>query len=168
MYNTLIVESNGSNKTGFSMKPLIKQDIENNSGVILIEPKDDLSRDLFALCKHYNREVMYFSPSNSDKLSKFNPLCGDKDDVSKILIDTFLNYIEDKISTEEKLNLRRTFNYGLTLLKSTYGEANLKDFYFLLSNQNGFGKEIIYEFIKKSTENEWYTESKNAFFHKDN
>lgn len=163
LYNTLIVGPTGSNKTGFSMKPLIKQDIENNSGIILIEPKGDLSCDLVALCKHYNREVLYFSPCNSDKSSKFNPLCGDKEDVSRILIDTFLNYTEEKISAEERFNLRKTFNYGLTLLKSTYGEANLKDFYFLLSNQNGFGEEIVYEFMKKSTEKAWYSKPKNEF-----
>lgn len=163
LYNTLIVGPTGSNKTGFSMKPLIKQDVENNSGVVLIEPKGDLSCDLVALCKHYNREVLYFSPCNSDKSTKFNPLCGDKADVSKILLDTFLNYTEEKISTKEKLNLYRTFNYGLTLLKSTYSEANLKDFYFLLSNQNGFGEELVYEFMKKSTEKAWYSKPKNAF-----
>lgn len=163
MYNTLVVGPTGSGKSGFTIKTLIKQDIENNTGIILIEPKNELSCDLFAMCKHYNRELIYFNPIHSKQSAKFNPLAGDEKDVSNILMDTFLNYIEDTISNSERINLLKTFRNALKILKCTYGEANLKDFYYLLSDQNEFGKEIIYDFMKKSTEEPSYSKSYNSF-----
>ena len=85
----LILGPTGSGKTSQSIIPMINRDMQwKEAGIIVLEPKGDLAEKVYAMARHYDRQVLYFNPILPD-CPYFNPLFGDESDVVENLATTF-------------------------------------------------------------------------------
>lgn len=146
--NIAIIGPVESCRSSFSMKTFIDQDIKNNRSVILIESKGELSEDVYSMCKHYNRKLTYFSLLNQKESVKYNPLVGNEYSVSKRLLNAFISAINTPLTKAQKQYIFNLLKNSLYILNRTYRQANLRDLYYLITNQDECGIEILVAFNK--------------------
>lgn len=170
--HSLILGPTGSGKTSQSILPMINRDMQWNklghvnkewdkAGIIVIEPKGDLAEKVYAMAKHYDREVMYFNPILPD-CPYFNPLFGDESDVIENMATTFKMFSEG--SSQFFLDMNENLvRKALKVLKRVKGnDATLID----LSNViNGFkeGQELLAKFSRLGGTPEIITENKEIY-----
>lgn len=144
----LILGPTGSGKTSQVLIPMINKDIQNlDLGIIVMEPKGDLAEKVFAMARHYDREVQYFNPILPD-CPYFNPLFGKEEDVIENMATTF-KMLDDSSSTFFQNMSENVIRNALKVLKRLYGnDANMLDLYTLIHNNESKGKKIIQEFSK--------------------
>lgn len=145
----LILGPTGSGKTSQSIIPMINRDIQNPElGIIALEPKGDLAEKIFAMARHYDREVVYFNPVLPD-CPYFNPLFGREIDVVENMATTFnmLNADAPQFFKDMTDGLIRK---SVKLLKRVYGDdATLLDLNALIWNTKtrddspGDGLELV-------------------------
>lgn len=143
----LILGPTGSGKTSQSIIPMINKDMQwNEAGIIVLEPKGDLAEKIFAMARHYDRDVMYFNPVLPD-CPYFNPLFGDESDVVENMATTFKMFSvgSSQFFLDQNDQLVRK---SLKVLKRVKGnDATLIDMSNIL---NGFkeGQEILNKFSR--------------------
>lgn len=144
----LVLGPTGSGKTSQTIIPMINRDMQvPEIGITVIEPKGDLAETVWAMAKHYNREVQYFNPILPD-CPYFNPLYGDEGDVIENMAMTFkmLNPDSPQFFLDMNENLVRK---SLKVLKRLYGnDATLLHLDSLIHNTGGAGEKMILEFSK--------------------
>lgn len=157
----LVLGPTGSGKTSQTIIPMIHRDMQNpDLGITVIEPKGDLAEKIFAMARHYNREVQYFNPILPD-CPYFNPLFGDESDVIENMATTFkmLNPDSPQFFLDMNENLIRN---ALKVLKRLYGDdATLIDLSTLLHNTGGGGKKMVQDFSKLPSESDSMAKENN-------
>ncbi len=73
--HTHVVGPTGSGKSSSVLMPMLAHDLSNDHGVILIEPKGDLSRAAYQQALASRRTVVFFDPDRPD-CPRYNPLSG--------------------------------------------------------------------------------------------
>ncbi|MFI3211378.1 MAG: type IV secretory system conjugative DNA transfer family protein, partial [Peptostreptococcaceae bacterium] len=148
----LILGPTGCGKTSQSVIPMINRDMQNpNMGITVLEPKGDLAEKIFAMAKHYNREVLYFNPTLPD-CPYFNPLYGKESDVVENMATTFnmLNPDSPQFFKDMSEGLIRR---SIKILKRVYGnDATLLHLSDLVWNTEERG-EIIIEMLQVAKNN---------------
>lgn len=87
--NTLILGATGTGKSSQIFTPLIYQDLINeNCGITVIDPKEDLAESIYEVAKQFSRKIIYVDPTNPD-CPRINPFDGDEEVVSKNLLKIF-------------------------------------------------------------------------------
>lgn len=149
----LIIGPTGSGKTSQSVIPMINRDMTNpDIGITVLEPKGDLAEKIFAMAKHYNREVLYFNPILPD-CPYFNPLFGLETDVIENMATTFKMLNPDSSQFFLDMN-ENTIRKALKILKRLKGDdATLLDLDTLLNNTGGQGRKIVMDFSKLQVPN---------------
>lgn len=144
----------GSGKTSQTIIPMINRDMQSgNLGIIVIEPKGDLAEKVWAMAKHYGREVQYFNPILPD-CPYFNPLYGDESDVIENMSTTFKMLSPDSPQFFLDMN-DNLIRKSLKVLKRLYGDdATLLQLDALISNAGGQGEKMVSEFSKLPAKNE--------------
>lgn len=144
--HTLILGSGGSGKFYHSLVPLVKDDIDNNTGVIILDHKSELAEYAAAKAAHSNRNFLYFNPV-FENCPKFNPLYGDE----TFVINTLSNIFENTLSHLPKKLIK--FNLGILsraikVIKRVYkDDANLIDLYNILYNPKDEGVKILHNLM---------------------
>ncbi|WP_214688459.1 MULTISPECIES: type IV secretory system conjugative DNA transfer family protein [unclassified Exiguobacterium] len=150
----LVLGPTGSGKTSQTIIPMINKDMQvPEIGITVIEPKGDLAEKIWAMAKHYGREVQYFNPILPD-CPYFNPLYGDEGDVIENMAMTFkmLNPDSPQFFLDMNENLVRK---SLKVLKRLYGnDATLLQLDSLIHNTGGAGEKMVMEFSRVSSPNE--------------
>lgn len=150
----LVLGPTGSGKTSQTIIPMIDRDMQSpDLGITVIEPKGDLAEKIWAMAKHYGREVQYFNPILPD-CPYFNPLYGDEGDAIENMAMTFkmLNPDSPQFFLDMNENLVRK---SLKVLKRLYGnDATLLHLDSLIHNTGGAGEKMILEFSKIPAPNE--------------
>lgn len=150
----LVLGPTGSGKTSQTIIPMINRDMQvPEIGITVIEPKGDLAEKIWAMAKHYGREVQYFNPILPD-CPYFNPLYGDEGDVIENMAMTFkmLNPDSPQFFLDMNENLVRK---SLKVLKRLYGnDATMLQLDSLIHNTGGAGEKMILEFSRISSPNE--------------
>lgn len=147
----LILGPTGSGKTSQVLIPMIYQDIKNNQGITVIEPKGDLAEKVFALGEHYGRKTIYFNPTKPD-CPYFNPLYGQEDEVIENMATTFKMLNPDSPQFFQDMNETLIRN-SLRVLKRLKGDsATLIDLSTLIYNSQGQGKIMVNQFSKLGTD----------------
>ena len=149
----LILGPTGCGKTSQSVIPMINRDLQDKElGVIVLEPKGDLAEKVFALAKHYDREVVYFNPILPD-CPYFNPLYGKESDVVENMATTF-NMLNPDAPQFFKDMTDGLIRRSIKLLKRLYNnDATLIDLNTLVWDSNGKGKKMVTEFSRKKHPN---------------
>lgn len=144
--HTLILGSDGSGKFYQSIVPLIKDDIENNYGVIVFDNKCELAEYAAAKSKHSNREFIYFNPI-FEKCPKYNPLYGDETSAIEVLSGAFeqaLSHLPKKLIQFNLIILSR----AIKAIKRVYqNDATLVDLYNILYNPKDEGVKILHKLV---------------------
>lgn len=150
----LVLGPTGSGKTSQTIIPMINRDMQvPEIGITVIEPKGDLAEKIWAMAKHYGREVQYFNPILPD-CPYFNPLYGDEGDVIENMAMTFkmLNPDSPQFFLDMNENLVRK---SLKVLKRLYGnDATMLHLDSMIHNTGGAGEKMILEFSKIASPNE--------------
>ncbi|WP_442638198.1 type IV secretory system conjugative DNA transfer family protein [Rossellomorea marisflavi] len=150
----LVLGPTGSGKTSQTIIPMINRDMQvPDIGITVIEPKGDLAEKIWAMAKHYGREVQYFNPILPD-CPYFNPLYGDEGDAIENMAMTFkmLNPDSPQFFLDMNENLVRK---SLKVLKRLYkNDATLLHLDKLVHNTGGAGEKMILEFSKEPSPNE--------------
>lgn len=142
----LILGPTGSGKTSQIIIPLINQDIQSlESGITVIEPKDDLAEKVYAMAQHYGRKSTYFNPV-LDFCPSYNPLYGKEEDVVETMVTTFKMLNPDSPQYFQDINEQLIRN-ALTVLKRLRGnKATMIELETIVANPNSRGKLIVQEF----------------------
>lgn len=144
----LVLGPTGSGKTSQTIIPMIDRDMQNPElGITVMEPKGDLAEKVWAMAKHYGREVQYFNPIMPD-CPYFNPFYGDEGDAIENMAMTFkmLNPDSPQFFLDMNENLVRK---SLKVLKRLYkNDATLLHLDTLIHNTGGGGEKMIMEFSK--------------------
>lgn len=151
----LVLGPTGSGKTSQVLTPSILNDFQNpDIGMTIIEPKGDLAEQIYAMGEIYDREVIYFNPTEPD-CPYFNPLYGPEAEVIENITSVYgmlsggdqgNPFFQNKAE-----NLTRN---AIMLLKRLKGNrATLLDFSNLIHDANGQGVSMVREFqaIKPDT-----------------
>lgn len=150
----LVLGPTGSGKTSQTIIPMINRDMQvPDIGITVIEPKGDLAEKIWAMAKHYGREVQYFNPILPD-CPYFNPLYGNEGDAIENMAMTFkmLNPDSPQFFLDMNENLVRK---SLKVLKRLYkNDATLLHLDTLIHNTGGAGEKMILEFSKVPAPNE--------------
>ena len=150
----LVLGPTGSGKTSQTIIPMINRDMQNPElGITVMEPKGDLAEKVWAMAKHYGREVQYFNPILPD-CPYFNPFYGDEGDAIENMAMTFkmLNPDSPQFFLDMNENLVRK---SLKVLKRLYkNDATLLHLDTLIHNTGGAGEKMIMEFSKIPAMNE--------------
>lgn len=150
----LVLGPTGSGKTSQTIIPMIHRDMQiPELGITVIEPKGDLAEKVWAMAKHYGREVQYFNPIMPD-CPYFNPLYGDEGDAIENMAMTFkmLNPDSPQFFLDMNENLVRK---SLKVLKRLHGnDATMLHLDALIHNTGSAGEKMILEFSKKPAPNE--------------
>lgn len=150
----LVLGPTGSGKTSQTIIPMINRDMQSPGlGITVMEPKGDLAEKVWAMAKHYGREVQYFNPILPD-CPYFNPLYGDEGDAIENMAMTFkmLNPDSPQFFLDMNENLVRR---SLKVLKRLYkNDATLLHLDTLIHNTGGAGEKMIMEFSKIPAVNE--------------
>lgn len=146
--HTLIVGPAGCGKSSQLIKPMIKQDLENKDlGITLIEPKGDLSIDVFMMAKYYEREVIYFNPILED-CPHINIFESKSEEVSRLLISSFESLLSEKTKEEKELN-ELLITSSVKAVKVLYSEkATIIELNNLINNIDGKGIKIANKLIE--------------------
>lgn len=146
--HTLIVGPWGSGKSSQLIQPMINQDLQNKDlGITLIEPKGDLSMDVFMMAKYYNREVIYFNPILPD-CPHINIFEGTDKEVINLLLSSFEPILSKKTKEEKALN-GFLITMAVEAIKAIYSEkATFIEFNNLINNVDGKGIEIANKLIE--------------------
>lgn len=149
----LIIGPTGSGKTSQSIIPMIHRDMQNlEIGITVLEPKGDLAEKIFAMARHYNREVLYFNPILPDS-PYFNPLYGDENDVLENMATTFKMLNPDSSQFFLDMN-ETTIKRAIKVIKRIKGDdATLLDLETILNNTANQGRKMINDFQKLTPEN---------------
>lgn len=141
----LVLGPTGSGKTSQTIIPAINQDMQNKeNGIIVIEPKGDLAEKVYAMAKHYNREVVYFNPL-SKNCPYFNPLHGKEDKIIENMVTTFKIFDEDSSGYFKDLN-ENVLRNALKVLKRSYGNnVTFIDLGRFLNNTSGVADKALKE-----------------------
>lgn len=144
----LVLGPTGSGKTSQTIIPMINRDMQNPElGITVMEPKGDLAEKVWAMAKHYGRDVQYFNPIMPD-CPYFNPFYGDEGDAIENMAMTFkmLNPDSPQFFLDMNENLVRK---SLKVLKRLYkNDATLLHLDTLIHNTGGGGEKMIMEFSK--------------------
>lgn len=150
----LVLGPTGSGKTSQTIIPMINRDMQvPEIGITVIEPKGDLAEKVWAMAKHYGREVQYFNPEKPD-CPYFNPLYGNEGDVIENMAMTFkmLNPDSPQFFLDMNENLVRK---SLKVLKRLYGDdATMLHLDSLIHNTGNAGEKMVLEFSKVAPQNE--------------
>lgn len=150
----LVLGPTGSGKTSQTIIPMINRDMQiPDIGITVIEPKGDLAEKIWAMAKHYGREVQYFNPILPD-CPYFNPLYGDEGDVIENMAMTFkmLNPDSPQFFLDMNENLVRK---SLKVLKRLHrNDATMLHLDSLIHNTGGAGEKMIMDFSKIPSLNE--------------
>ena len=146
--NTLILGPTGCGRVDFSILPMINQDMQNKDlGIVLFDLNYLLSDNVYAMAKHYNREVVYFNPLLKNCPS-FNPLSGDEIEVKETLVKAFKSLTSDLPSYFKDLN-GMFISGAVRIVKELYKEeATLKHLFELFYNVDNAGCLILDDFSK--------------------
>lgn len=150
----LILGPTGCGKTSQIITPMINQDMQNiECGITVIEPKGDLAEKVYAMAKHYGRDVVYFNPILPD-CPYFNPLYGNEVDVIENMATTFKMLNPDSPQFFQDMN-ENLIRKSLIVLKRLKGDtATLIDLSTLIQNAQGLGKKMVTQFSRLKAENE--------------
>ena len=149
----IIYGGTGTGKTSQFFLPMINQDIKNpDVAIIVLEPKGDLTIQVYAMAKLENRKVTYFDPYRSD-CPYFNPLYGDPSDVEENISSAF-----GAMDSTDKTYFRDTndllLRNSVKVVKRLYGnKATLQDLQSLMSDSGGDGSRMIAELQKMKFDN---------------
>ena len=147
----LILGPTGCGKTSQILIPMIKQDIEGNQGVTVIEPKGDLAEKTFAMAKYYGRDAIYFNPTLPD-CPYFNPIYGPEDEVIENMATTFKMLNPDSQQYFKDMDETLIRN-ALKVIKRLKGNsATLIDLSTLIYNSQGQGKIMVNLFSRLNTD----------------
>lgn len=86
--HAFVLGPTGCGKTSLILTPMLIQDMQKDCGTIVIDPKGDLTNKVYAMGKHYGKDVIYFNPIMPD-CPKFNILDGPEDEVIETVVTTF-------------------------------------------------------------------------------
>lgn len=145
----LILGPTGSGKTSRIILPMIYDDIMNDDlGLIVLEPKGDLAEKVYAMGKLRNRKVVYFNPMLKG-CPYFNPLLGEEDLVIENIVTTF-KMLDNGTKTFFQDNNENLLRRGIKVIKRLYGnKATLGHLEMLLMNTGGKGNEMINRFERE-------------------
>lgn len=145
----LILGPTGSGKTSRIILPMIYDDIVNEDlGVIVLEPKGDLAEKVYAMGKMTGRKVVYFNPMLKG-CPYFNPLMGEEDLVIENIVTTF-KMLDNGTKTFFQDNNENLLRRSIKVVKRLYGDkANLMLLETLLMNTGGKGNEMINRFERE-------------------
>lgn len=150
----LILGPTGSGKTSQTLIPMINRDMQlPDMGIIVIEPKGDLAEKIWAMSKHYGREVQYFNPILPD-CPYFNPLYGEEGDAIENMATTFKMLSPDSPQFFLDMN-ENLIRKSLKVLKRLHkNDATLLHLDTLIHNTGGAGEKMVLEFSKVPAPNE--------------
>ena len=150
--NSICIGSLASGKYSQLIKPMINQDILNkNISVILFDSDNNISKDVYNLCKFHDKEVVVFDPTVINNTIKFNPLKGNNEICKKVLLDGLKTECELNNTDFDFEFYNKLIENSIYILKEVYGEnSNLLDLYYLISNQSNNGSKIITTFLKNN------------------
>lgn len=151
----LILGPTGSGKTSRIILPMIYDDVINeNLGVIVLEPKGDLAEKVYAMAKLTGREVTYFNPMMKN-CPYFNPLVGEEDMVIENLVTTF-KMLDNGTKTFFQDNNENLIRRSVKVIKRLYGDkATLSQLETLILNTSGQGSEMISELKRANRVDKW-------------
>lgn len=146
--HTLIVGPTGCGKSSQLIQPMINQDLQNKElGITLIEPKGDLSINIFMMAKHYNREVIYFNPALPD-CPHINIFESNSEEVADLLISSFNSFLSKETDVEQELN-KFLIKSSVNAVKKIYGvKATILELNNLINNVDNKGIEIANKLIE--------------------
>lgn len=147
----LVLGPTGCGKTSQVLIPMINQDIQDGSGLTVIEPKGDLAEKVYAMARYYGKEAVYFNPTHPD-CPYFNPLYGPEDEVIENMATTFKMLNPDSPQFFQDMNETLIRN-ALKVLKRYKGNnATLIDLSTLIYNSQGNGKIMVNQFARLQTD----------------
>lgn len=139
--HTLILGGSGYGKTNL-IKNIIEQDIASGSGLIVLDPKNDLKKFMFDVADHYNRidgegakTVFHSLNLDGSESETWNPLQGDNP--AAIANRLFLALFDDGGTNAfyESVSGNLLTNI-ITLLKATGKKINLRDVFSAVLNED--------------------------------
>ncbi|NMP21034.1 type IV secretory system conjugative DNA transfer family protein [Sulfobacillus harzensis] len=111
----------GSGKSSSVLMPLIGQDIRQQLGVVVMDPKGDLASTAIAVAIRHGRSIIRFNPLDED-CPHFNPLAGPAESAAEGLAWT-LNQISDGGHPYYAVAARVQLLYAVRAVKEAYGES---------------------------------------------
>lgn len=111
----------GSGKSSSVLMPLIRQDIRQQYGLVVMEPKGDLAAATYREAVQHGRSVIRFDPL-FEECPHLNPLSGPPDAAAEGLAWT-LNQISDSGHPYYAVAARIQLLYAVRAVKSFYGEG---------------------------------------------
>lgn len=153
----LILGPTGCGKTSQVLIPMILQDIQNDHGVIVLEPKSDLAVLAYAMSIFYGKRALYFNPIDPD-CPYFNPLDGKESVVIENITTIFEMLSPDSITYYKDIanNLLRNAIRVLKRTEEAYLDydtgisrkpATLLELNDLLQNTSNRGRMMVNEFL---------------------
>ena len=156
--HALILGPTGTGKSSQLYLPLIVQDIKNNRGVIVFDPKSDLAVKTYC-CALINgrQDAQYFDPI-APNCPYYNVLYGDETDVTETIVTTFLTMETGHNSSpywgNMTENLLRKACMVIKRIEAAYVDpdtgissrpATLLTLNDLIHNINGRGRDMVNE-----------------------
>jgi len=144
----LVLGPTGSGKTSQTIIPMLNQDMQNpDCGITVIEPKADLAEKVYAMAKHYDRDVIYFNPTLPN-CPYFNPLFGKEDEVIENIATTFKMLSPDSPQFFMDMNEGLIRNALKVLKRTLHDDATFIDLYTLIANPDGAGRKMVVDFSR--------------------
>jgi len=156
--HSMILGPTGTGKTGTLFLPLIVQDIKNNRGVIVVDPKSDLAVKAYCCaCINGRQDAQYFDPI-APNCPYYNVLYGDETDVTETIVTTFLTMETSNTASpywgNVTENLLRKACMVVKRIEAAYEDpetgissrpATLLVLNDLIQNVNGRGRDMVNE-----------------------
>lgn len=137
---------------------LIKSDLENNRGVILLDPHGDLSQEILTLIPDKRKnDVVYFNPADSEYPIGFNPLEGVSTfEFKQIVVSGFISIFKKLFGFNWNERLEHVLRYT-TLALLDYPASNVLGITRMLTD-NEFRQEVIKHIKDPLIKKFWTTE----------
>ncbi len=137
---------------------LIKSDLENNRGVVLLDPHGDLSQEVLALVPSSRKhDVVYFNPADVDYPVGFNPMEGVSTfEFRQNVVSGFISIFKKLFGFNWNERLEHVLRYT-TLALLDYPASNILGITRMLTD-NQFRQEVIQYISDPQVKKFWATE----------
>lgn len=137
---------------------LIKSDLENGRGVVLLDPHGDLSQEVLALVPSSRKhEVVYFNPADAEYPVGFNPMEGVSTfEFKQNVVAGFISIFKKLFGFNWNERLEHVLRYT-TLALLDYPASNILGITRMLSD-NQFRQEVIQYISDPQVKKFWTTE----------